>query len=193
MITCIDYPIEKGFSSQFGEDKWITDNLPLPAKGFYVDIGANSPTVISNTKFLRDRGWQGIQIDAEARYKAEWQKLGYSLDVGIIATQDKVSFNFHPNPDLSGIGAGKEMPAIRLNDWLKSHKVTAIDLLSCDIEGYEYEVLTSLDYEKHKPSIIIFEYKTNGAEDYRLCPFLQGKGYKEVHRTFANFIYVRGD
>ena len=32
-------------------------------KGFYIDVGANDPTVNNVTKFFYDRGWHGINIE----------------------------------------------------------------------------------------------------------------------------------
>ena len=51
------------YYGQNREDEWIDKNLPLPEKGFYVDIGCEHPFNHSNTAFLRDRGWKGLAID----------------------------------------------------------------------------------------------------------------------------------
>lgn len=176
--------------SQFGEDAWIVANLKLPAKGFYLDIGCNRPDLISNTKFLRDMGWQGIQVDADSSFKPLWDEIGFELTVGIVWIEDKTAFHFDNNKDLSRIVAnGQELPAIKLNDLLAKKKCSVIDLLSIDVEGAEYDILNSMDWNKYKPSIIIFEFNTNGHEDHRLCSFLESKGYKPIHKTFANYIY----
>ena len=60
------------FYSEYGEDRWIAENLKLPDRGFYVDVGCAVPGSGSNTAFLRDRGWGGLVIDANPAYAALW-------------------------------------------------------------------------------------------------------------------------
>jgi len=49
--------------SQKSEDILIDRNLGFPKNGFYVDIGANDPSFLNNTKRFYDRGWSGINIE----------------------------------------------------------------------------------------------------------------------------------
>src|SRR5208283_1151718 len=53
--------------SQYGEDEFVAAMLSEvdPAKGFYIDVGANHPTRISNTYLFYRRGWSGIAIDPQ--------------------------------------------------------------------------------------------------------------------------------
>ena len=37
--------------------------------------------------------------------------------------------------------------------------VNNIDLLAIDAEGYDYEIIKSIDFDKHQPSLILFEHK----------------------------------
>ena len=50
--------------SQSGEDMILNTILCDLKKGFYVDVGANNPTIQSNTHFFYKKGWCGINIDA---------------------------------------------------------------------------------------------------------------------------------
>jgi hypothetical protein len=36
--------------------------------------------------------------------------------------------------------------------------VNHIDLLHIDTEGYDYEIIKSIDFDKHQPSLILFEH-----------------------------------
>lgn len=49
--------------SQFYEDLVLHCALKDVDKGFYIDVGANDPEVISVTKIFYDRGWHGINIE----------------------------------------------------------------------------------------------------------------------------------
>ncbi|MGB7293532.1 MAG: hypothetical protein WBD99_15285 [Thermodesulfobacteriota bacterium] len=55
------------FHSQFGEDKYIYENIDLPEQGVFVDVGSGHPTYLSNTYFSEKNGWTGICIDADPR------------------------------------------------------------------------------------------------------------------------------
>jgi hypothetical protein len=50
--------------SQSGEDLILNTILGNLKSRFYVDIGANNPTVQSNTHFFYKKGWNGINVDA---------------------------------------------------------------------------------------------------------------------------------
>ena len=49
--------------SQWGEDQIITDFFKDKKKGFYIDIGCYHPIMYSNTCWLFNNGWNGINID----------------------------------------------------------------------------------------------------------------------------------
>src|SRR2546423_8590334 len=51
--------------SQFGEDLALLRYFE-ERRGFYVDIGAHHPVRFSNTYLLYQRGWSGINVDANA-------------------------------------------------------------------------------------------------------------------------------
>ncbi len=46
------------------------------------------------------------------------------------------------------------VPCITLNTLFERHKITHFDMMSIDVEGYEHEVLSQLDFTKHRPTLI---------------------------------------
>ena len=56
------------FHSNYLEDKWISENLDLPEKGFFVDVGASDAIKRSNTYYFEMNGWDGICIEADKFY-----------------------------------------------------------------------------------------------------------------------------
>ena len=42
---------------------------------------------------------------------------------------------------------------------MKKHNVNDISFILIDTEGYDYEIIKLIDFEKYKPSILIFEHK----------------------------------
>lgn len=184
------------FYSEHGEDKWITKHLPLPDEGIYVDIGAAHPTRMSNTAFLRDRGWTGIQIDADPYWKPCWEKKGLHLLTVPVWTKD------------SGVRFAVNNKAHRLSaispEGIKSHcmSITSIcewgefkhiNLMSLDVEGKEFDIFRTLE-KKWWPDILIAEYDTLGKQDYRLRDYLNNSNYyKEVLQTSNNFVFFHTD
>jgi len=52
-------------SSQYYEDLIIDRLLNHKKNGIYLDIGANDPDILSNTKRFYDRGWSGVNIEPD--------------------------------------------------------------------------------------------------------------------------------
>lgn len=181
--------------SQAGEDAWIVENLPLPETGTYVDIGCGHPFEFgSNTAFLRDRGWHGVNVDGDPRYIKDWKDIKDPFVCAVISPYPTVTFYFHPNePYLSRVSKhGKEKAAMRLETLLYANDIQKIDFLSIDVEGHEYDLLKSLDFGKHDPTIIIVEYNTRDiGEDDRIKPFLESKGYTMRYKTTPNMIFTK--
>jgi len=62
----------RGFNSPFkvswsqgGEDLALLSSFPSLEIGTYIDIGAHHPSRYSNTRHLYQRGWRGVNIDAD--------------------------------------------------------------------------------------------------------------------------------
>jgi FkbM family methyltransferase len=199
------------FYSEYGEDKWLAQRDLIRLRGDYVDIGCGHPERGSNTAWLRDLGgWTGLAIDANPDYAPHWDAVPASKACFlplILASTPRVKFKFEENSSLSRItdwvGDGAPVtdeglrPARQLNDVLAEYGVQKIGLLSIDIEGAEYDVLSTLDLARHQPAIIIAEYATGHPDgrvkkDYRVFEHLMRDGnYAAVHQTVANIIYLR--
>ena len=67
-------------------------------KGFYVDVGANDPTVDSVTKFFYDRGWHGINIEPlpdKCALLAEKRPRDINLCIGLSSERGKLDMFPH--------------------------------------------------------------------------------------------------
>jgi hypothetical protein len=156
---------------------------------------------MSNTAFLRDLGWSGIQIDADPYWKKYWleQKL---ILINCIVSADGKGVKFKANKKahrLSTISEeGDRKPSYTLDNIMTSslishNHVPPINLMSLDVEGIEYEVFKSLN-KKYWPDILVVEYDTLGKRDFRLQNFLSERSYyKQLHRTENNFIFYHTD
>lgn len=186
----------KTYYSQFGEDAWIDRHIVLPGRGIYADIGAAHPDHFSNTQFLRDRGWNGVAVDANAAYAPEWKS---PFITAVVSSKDRVGFLFDIDPLMSKIvpdASGDEgLPCRTLESILNESKIEKLDFLSLDVEGNEFDAFSTMDLWRHMPTIIVAEFYTHLVGcDMRLCEHLCSSGlYRGVHQTQCNIIYAHKD
>jgi FkbM family methyltransferase len=176
------------YYAQNREDKWIAENLPLPDKGFYVDIGCGHPFTTSNTAFLRDRKWDGLAIDGSPIWADEWKDIPAFRCSVISSKEGPAAFRIDPdNAYWSRIDDnGSKRYARTIESVLPEESIDDIDFLSIDTEGTELEVIQSFDFYRHGPSIVVVEY--NAAHlpivepnESPIPAFMRSKGYTMEH------------
>jgi FkbM family methyltransferase len=185
MSVIVDW--SKSLSDNF-EDVTLAYILRNIDKGFYIDVGANSPTQWSVTHLLYDQGWSGIDIEPHPMF-AEHYKRSRPRDIYLqLAVSDsKGSIPFYcsywiqdgKSTNLSWCSSFDEsvlkkigVPFRKTNvltDTLKNIcsiyvKDKDIHLLKVDVEGHEQQVLSSNDWNKYRPWVLIVEAKTEYAE-----------------------------
>ncbi len=176
-------------ASEYGEDLWIEQNVTLPAHGFYLDLGCAWPGMYSNTEFLRKRGWPGLAVDGNPAYADNWRGVERFL-CAVIGDGEPLRFLCHDAPDLSRVSPEG---AVRLSTPLRQivETLPPIDFISCDLEGHEFDALSTFDFGKHRPKVIISECSTYGiGEDFRVCDLLAELGYRIAHKTVANHVFT---
>ncbi|MDZ8261513.1 FkbM family methyltransferase [Nostoc sp. ChiQUE01b] len=195
------------FHSQFGEDRYIYENIDLLEKGVFVDVGAGHPSYLSNTYFFEKNGWTGICIDAEPTQYELLKKERANVEWAAISDREgEIEFSQSYFPSYSS-AVGKEeykgllkvpfkqtikVPSYRLETILEKFQIGQIDLLDIDVEGSEIEVWQTFNYEKHQPKVVIMEYQTFGLADNseKIKEFFSNLPYKLVHVTCTNFIFL---
>jgi FkbM family methyltransferase len=84
------------------------------------------------------------------------------------------------------------VPGARLETVLERHRIGKIDLLSVDTEGAEIAVLDSLQWKRHRVSVVIIEHRTlsrpSNAE--AILEYFSGLPYDVIHRTGCNLIFA---
>lgn len=200
------------FSFSQGAEDIILNYLPLSNSGIYIDVGCNEPVHFSNTFNLYLRGWRGINIDANKELIDECKKIR-KKDISICAavSDSEREVTFHK----SKTSAVSTIDEERLKEWEKlwtfseedkERVVTktltsildnnlppdsAIDLLSIDVEGHDFNVLRGLDLTKYRPKVIIIELHTmdkiNETDIYR---YLSDNDYKLKYFAVLNAYFV---
>ena len=74
------------------------------------------------------------------------------------------------------------------------------DVLSIDVEGYEWEVLKNFDIKMWTPKIVIIELHDNNINydlEWKDCnkivQYFDKNGYRVVFKDFSNTVYIRND
>jgi FkbM family methyltransferase len=143
--------------------------------GFYVDVGAASPSTASVTRHFYDLGWSGINIEPLPEYVAELRRLrprdwtveaaagaspGQSGLYVVEADHDLSTFDPRRVEEIAAGGMrAKRQPVevVTLNDVLGQAQPETIDFLKIDVEGAEREVLLGIDLRIWRPRVLLIE------------------------------------
>ena len=205
--------------SQEGEDKvlWkLLGGKNLKEKGFYVDIGAHHPQKFSNTYFFYLRGWKGINIDPIPDGITKFNKLrnrDTNLEIAIFENTDKLTYYIYNQQALNTFSKNlveqrkkesinpirqKEIKTHTLAEVLDKYlpKDQEIDFINIDVEGLDYAVLKSNDWQKYRPSLIVIETLATDsllkALNSSVCLFLQKQGYGLISKTHNSLFFKEG-
>ena len=180
----------------------------IPEKGTYLDLGAAHPIRCSLTSFLRDAGWRGLAIDGNQDYQNDWADAGFGAHFvcAVLSDQPTARFCVHENsftsrispceerdrPEQWGILRTETRSCVPLEHLLDVHDIGQIDVLSCDLEGHELQVLKTLDFARHTPTFVIVEFVTQGEGiNCDVANYLVELGYRLIHMTSSNLIFKR--
>jgi FkbM family methyltransferase len=193
--------------SQTGEDRILSAMLAEIVGGFYVDVGCNHPQRWSNTFSLYKNGWTGINIDANEELIRAHQKLrrkDISICAAVSDKEQDVEFTDFQNSCVSSlcsehVAAWKKSTTVigvrsvrtkPLKAILESHSVPSrFDLLCIDVEGHDFEVLTSLDLGFFRPKFIMIEMHGYSMADNnrgRIYEYLIAQGYRMIGFVLMN-------
>jgi FkbM family methyltransferase len=179
------------FHGEYYEDYVLSSVLDGVVSGTYIDVGANDPIENSTTALFYERGWHGITIEPNPDYIPLYAKVrprDIHLNLGIASAAGTLTFYKIADPpggDGTYASAGlstfdpaiaerrrregltvteRRVPVTTLNKVLEQRPLQEITILSVDVEGFEKEVLESIDLRKHRPLVIVVEACLPGTE-----------------------------
>jgi FkbM family methyltransferase len=200
--------------SQEGEDMILRRLFEKQHIGFYIDVGAHHPKRFSNTYFFYKKGWNGINIDAMPESMKPFDKIR-SRDINIekpVSDKKQVLTYYAFNePALNGFskelseernGKGnnfveftKDIETSTLEEILDNHLPInqQIDFLSIDVEGLDFMVLKSNNFDKYKPKVILIEIlgsSLSNIEENEITKFLRDFNYSVYAKAVNTVIFI---
>jgi FkbM family methyltransferase len=221
---CAPSKFEGGtFHGEYYEDYVLSSVLDGVASGTYVDVGANHPVENNVTFLFYERGWHGILIEPNPDFLPLYAKLrprDVHLNLGIASEGGTMTFYKVTDPP-GGDGRYAEgglstfdpdvarrwrrarltvtesmVPVTTLNAVLAERPLGEITILSVDVEGFEKQVLESIDLRRHRPLVVVVEACLPGTEipSYEAWEgLLTGAGYATAMSDGLNRYYVPRD
>jgi FkbM family methyltransferase len=192
------------------EDVMLWRALRDVGHGFYIDVGANDPTLYSVTKAFYLRGWRGINLEPTSSFfdrlaaeRPEDTNLRLAagagpgrltlydvVDTGLSTTDAEVAERHRR----AGFAVTTSEVEVRtLDDICAQFAPADIHFVKIDVEGTEKDVLAGLDLRRWRPWILVIEATVPGAqvenhdqwEDHVL-----GRGYRFAYADGLNRFYV---
>lgn len=192
--------------SQHGDDMFIANIFHLLGynRPSYLDIGAHHPYDISNTALLYARGCRGVNVDpSKTVYNmfCRERPLDKNICLGVGLTSG--TFPFYMYADGHGRNTfckeEAEHDKIRAVERLSVVTLSQIialcpgqkfpDFLNMDIEGFDYDVLSTADFNESAPDVVCVEVRKH--ETLKFKNMMADKGYTLYVRCAENLIFVR--
>ena len=150
---------KKGYYSQDQDDKvleYIFENIGTTSK-YCVEIGVGKWNKSPNTKYFREKGWDGCGIELRAKYNSEEIRKKYSIHTSAVTDKN-------------------------INDLFEKYKIPKdLDLISLDIDGQDYYVWKAL---KWKPRVMIVEFNEGLGPDINVVMRWEKRHWKHRDSTY---------
>ncbi len=204
--------------AQCGED--IIINFILEQLGrhkpSYLDIGAHHASYLSNTYFFYKKGAVGVCVEPDPllcesikkrRKRDKCLNIGigvsekdksapfYVLSVKTLSTFSKVEAERYASYGHHKIEEVLQIPLLTVNDVIKDNFANCPDFISLDVEGWDMQILKSLDLSRYRPPVFCIEtltYTENKTERKitEIIDYMLSKNYFLYADTYINSIFV---
>ncbi len=95
-------------------------------------------------------------------------------------------------PNIENYLITEKVKCITFDNLIRKYNVKNIDLLQIDAEGYDYEIIKSIDFSKIKPKMIFYEHSHLNSKDMQECRnFLRKKGYSLIKKGPDTLAFIQ--
>lgn len=215
---------EIGAFAQEGEDLVIKEIFSyfesriVHNGGFYVDIGALHPERFSNTYLFYKRSWRGINVDATPNSMILFNEIrpkDINLEYAVSNKEEDLTYYLFDEPALNSfdkelclrrdkdpndgnIIETKKIKTVTLKYILDKYlpQNQEIDFLTIDVEGLDFEVLSSNDWNKYRPKVVLVEILSmdfSAMLNNKVYKYMIEKNYTYCSKTVRTHFFVRND
>lgn len=208
-------PIGRLSYAQEGEDlvlARIFEELGVQ-NGFFVDIGAHHPVRFSNTYYFYRRGWCGINVDALPGTQKLFLRLrprDITVECGVGAQEGVLQYFSFNEPALNTFSEHEAMkkavppyrvvktlpvPVVTLRQILDEYLPpdTPIGFMTIDAEGFDHEIISSNDWKRYRPSVVLVELLNTELQDLAAHPtaqILYSHHYRAIAKTYNTYFFI---
>ena len=144
--------------------------------GIYLDIGCNHPIKYNNTYLLFRKGWNGINVDLDSESIKQFnlmRKKDHNVNALVTSkdNEEKDLYFYHKRSAINTLSKDlaekrenkpkkiKKLKGVSINTIIKNSPFQnkKINLLSIDIENYEFEALKEFNFDKYNVDVIVSE------------------------------------
>ena len=202
--------------SQCGEDLILQQLFKVLGviKVSYLDVGAHHPTYLSNTYLFYKNGGNGICVEPdpslfESFGKERPRDIHLNCGAGIVpgeadfyvmSTSTLNTFSKEEAERYQSYGQQRILKTIRIkletiNDIILLNFQKSPNLVSLDVEGLDYLILQSFDFNKYRPEVFCLEtlsYTEDKSERKltEIIDLMHANGYMTYADTYINTIFV---
>lgn len=206
------------FYSQYKQDEFLNDHYFKNSKGgVFVDIGAHDGECFSNSLFFEEElVWTGICVEPNPTvFKTLTERRNsVCLNKAVYNKSGTISFSKNSGRTelLSGIvekyddqhkqriesennfyGGFVEIIEVECDTFtniLTENGITTVDYLSIDTEGSEWDIISTIDFNKFKINVLDVEINyPNSIESQSIIKHLTNNGFKLVGQLGCDLVF----
>ena len=204
--------------SQCGEDliiDFIFTTLKIESPT-YLDLGAHHPYYLSNTAFFYLKNSFGVSVEPDPdlfKLIKNERPNEISLNVGVgIEGSEVADFYIMNIPTLNTFSKSEaeryasypgksikeviKLPLLTVNQIIQSNfKGKAPNFVSLDVEGMDFEIVNSFEFDKYRPEVFCIETLTYTEDNTErklnnIIEYMLNKDYFLYADTYINSIFV---
>lgn len=205
--------------AQCGEDliaSFLFDWIRKPCQS-YLDIGASDPVHMNNTYFFYQRGVRGVCVEPDPTLAEQLRQArpdDHVINAGVSGKEMASSPFYVMMPPTLNTFCKEDAQKLRDSGKHDIERVIDVplhspagllekaslpkagpDLFSLDVEGLNYEIVSSIDFASFRPAVIIVEtlsYEVDGTERRltEIIDHLEKADYLAYADTFINTVFV---
>lgn len=153
----------------FLKSRWtgvMVEPVPYVFERLRANYGSNARVRLENVAVATQSGSMPFHYLAQAAAGETlppwYDELGSFRKDVVLKHADRI-------PNLERRLVSADIPCVTLTQLCRRNGITAVDLLHMDLEGYDYELIKSIDFTTLRPLVLVYEHKHLDPLDRRRC------------------------